>query len=409
MFQEAPRKAAWVYWVGVVLWTASIYLVIPLARLIQRWVNEHLGRGFFLAVVIAALVAGALAVLVAIARGRVPVSPGRSFWLLATTGAFAWGAYDLRGNPEEAMHYVQYGVLALLLFRALSVRMRDPAVYVFGALVGAMLGSIDEFIQWLVPERFFDFRDMRINIVAGLLMQAAVAFGLRPPYIDQPLSVRSVRLCRIAAVLWVGLLFFMVSNTRDLMQRYERILPPPMRQETMVEYGYQLSVPGAVYLSRLTIDETRAMDQERAAELADLLRDQTSDEAYDRFLRAYPTWKDPFAHELRVRLFRRDRYWQMARAKRGTAEHAELISVAYGENRILDELFPATLAASDRAWPDDMEERARSGILPGDYRSPVSRNLLTVAKPVMQTLLFAVLLAVIAAGRYLSRKAVANP
>ena len=39
---------------------------------------------------------------------------------------------------------------------------------------------IDEFIQWVIPKRYFDFRDIWLNSESALLMGCLVAFALRP-------------------------------------------------------------------------------------------------------------------------------------------------------------------------------------------------------------------------------------
>ncbi len=75
------------------------------------------------------------------------------------------------GQPEEAVHFLEYGVLGLLLYRALSFRVLDATVFVAAALVGVIVGTVDEIIQWIVPGRYFDFRDIALNGGASVLVQ----------------------------------------------------------------------------------------------------------------------------------------------------------------------------------------------------------------------------------------------
>ena len=61
------------------------------------------------------------------------------------TGAvFVAATIALWRNPEEAMHFVQYAGLGLLLHRALSYRIGDSSIYVVGVLIGTTIGCLDE-------------------------------------------------------------------------------------------------------------------------------------------------------------------------------------------------------------------------------------------------------------------------
>ena len=60
----------------------------------------------------------------------------------------------------EAVHYVQYGTLSILLFRAFSHRVRDYSIYGAVILTGTLAGMVAETIQWLTPGRVFDLRDV---------------------------------------------------------------------------------------------------------------------------------------------------------------------------------------------------------------------------------------------------------
>ena len=83
----------------------------------------------------------------------------------------------------EAFHFAEYGVLALLFYRAWRPS-ADWTLFALPLVAGVIAGSLDEFFQWFIPIRAGEARDVLINVVAtacGLL--AAVA-------IDPPASVR---------------------------------------------------------------------------------------------------------------------------------------------------------------------------------------------------------------------------
>lgn len=83
--------------------------------------------------------------------------------------------------PEERTHLIEYGVVSLLIYEALSERARVggrisgwalPALAASGA---AALGLLDEGIQALLPNRVFDWRDVLFNALASAMAASASA------------------------------------------------------------------------------------------------------------------------------------------------------------------------------------------------------------------------------------------
>lgn len=75
--------------------------------------------------------------------------------------------------PEERTHLFEYGLVAVLIYQALSERRRNghrvpaPAVLAFAAT--AVMGWLDEGIQSHLPNRVYDLRDVGFNAIAGLM------------------------------------------------------------------------------------------------------------------------------------------------------------------------------------------------------------------------------------------------
>ncbi len=109
------------------------------------------------------------------AAARRGLTPARLLVLAAVAALFVGLVWSLRDSPEEALHSVQYAVLGTLLFRALDRHPGGLAGYAAAAMAGIGLGIIDELIQWLVPGRTFDYRDLGINGLSAVL--ALVAMG----------------------------------------------------------------------------------------------------------------------------------------------------------------------------------------------------------------------------------------
>ena len=107
------------------------------------------------------------------------------YGLIAAAVAIAGGyARAVRtGVPEvdvvEAFHFVEYGLVAYLFYRAWR-RRPDLSGVLLAACAGIAVGIADEWVQWLVPGRVGEMHDVTLNAVAvvcGLLFST----GLHPP------------------------------------------------------------------------------------------------------------------------------------------------------------------------------------------------------------------------------------
>jgi VanZ family protein len=84
------------------------------------------------------------------------------------------------GDPQvdivEAFHFVEYGLVAYLFYRAWR-RRPDVSGTVLAACAGVAVGVADEWVQWFVPARVGELHDIALNAVAvgcGLLVGMAV-------------------------------------------------------------------------------------------------------------------------------------------------------------------------------------------------------------------------------------------
>jgi VanZ family protein len=81
--------------------------------------------------------------------------------------------------PQERIHFVQYGVFSGLVYAALKERWqgrgplalfswRSPELW--AVVLTTAAGWLDEGIQYLVPNRYYDLRDVAFNATAGALL-----------------------------------------------------------------------------------------------------------------------------------------------------------------------------------------------------------------------------------------------
>ena len=383
MFERPSRKREFLSWVYVVFWSGFIFVTVPFVRsgsdyVRSRWGGEAFTYGVTAIVI---LVAGA-GVALLLKRRRRPVAG--SAWLLGIAGLVVYLTFGLRaGTPEEAIHYLQYGMLSLLLYGAFSHRVRDYSIYAAVTIAGTIVGMVDETVQWLTPGRHFGVRDIWLNFTAVALVQAALAAGIRPKIISGwPDGASLRRLCRLGAVA-VAYLGLCHLNTPDRIAWYSARLPLPdyldLNRSVMVEYGYMHGDAASVlFRSRLTAEELRRVDRERAVEGARILNRYRGREQYLAFLDIYTPMTDPFLHEARVHLYSRDVSLERARdAEPGDKRRRHLTS-AYWENRILEDYFGELVHASSNVWPAALEAEIRKDIQTDRaFESRASQYLIT--------------------------------
>src|SRR4029450_52794 len=91
-------------------------------------------------------------------------------------------------------HFVEYGLVTMLFYRAVVPRQPGPgatgwdvSIVLVPGFAALIVGTADEWVQWFVPRRYGEVRDILLNgaaIACGLLFSLGVdppgAFRLRP-------------------------------------------------------------------------------------------------------------------------------------------------------------------------------------------------------------------------------------
>ncbi|MGI9584050.1 MAG: VanZ family protein [Acidimicrobiia bacterium] len=167
-FTSAREKR---YWIAAAVVVALIYATLGLAQSLaeelrdQEWVSTAIWLGLWL--IVAAIVVLGL--------------KRRTGWAMIGVALGIVGVYVLvmarMGIPEERSHLIEYGIVAILVHEALKERFAGrygvlkPAMLAIA--ITAVIGTVDELIQAVLPNRVFDIRDVAFNAFAAVLAVGA--------------------------------------------------------------------------------------------------------------------------------------------------------------------------------------------------------------------------------------------
>jgi VanZ like family len=144
----------------------AIWVIAPVGRTLRavgmpflHTAGRIIGENFTLFVL-----AGGLALISGlIAWWRIRGRSAPLDWIaLATVAAIAW---SFIGQQEEYFHIFEYGILGYLTSLGIGAKRLLPVGFCLVVSLG------DEFIQYLTPDRYADWRDLAINFLAALMGQ----------------------------------------------------------------------------------------------------------------------------------------------------------------------------------------------------------------------------------------------
>jgi hypothetical protein len=247
--------------------------------------------------------------------------------------AVAYALAARTGNPEvdavERFHFIEYGLITALFYRAWRPS-SDGAVFVMPLLMGVTVGTLEEWLQWFIPARVGEARDVLLNafaICCGLLFSVGVD---PPPRITLRLSPGSQRRAAVLGAITVIAFAAFVHS---------------------VHLGYEIKdAEAGVFRSRYPADELARVAAERAAAWA-----------------ANPplTWR---------RLSREDQYFSEGVAhvqRRNEAWQQGNLLAARHENRILEKYYapvldaPSYVSPQGFRWPPEQRAAAEGQRGPG--------------------------------------------
>jgi len=165
MFSSSRERRLWLWALATLV---AIYSTLGLAGKLAAALRERnlLDNTFFLAF---------LLVIAAIIGSGLMKRPGRrEIWVwLGITVVYGTVFLRLFVSSEERTHLFEYGLLGVLIYEALKERRFNgrtvPTPVILAIVLTALLGWLDEGIQYILPTRIYDIRDVAFNALAGTM------------------------------------------------------------------------------------------------------------------------------------------------------------------------------------------------------------------------------------------------
>ena len=163
--------------------SAGVVMSAPFIRDIRDFIKTNFPGQYvkFVAAAIALVIGGAVVIAVIRIRNRRAARYGAiAAALLLGTAYSVWNAQGLvEVDTVERFHFVEYGLIALLFYRAFRPA-QDLSIILLPIVAGLIVGTFEEWLQWFIPGRVGDMRDVFLNgaaILCGLLF----SLGVDPP------------------------------------------------------------------------------------------------------------------------------------------------------------------------------------------------------------------------------------
>ncbi|MEM9457030.1 MAG: VanZ family protein [Myxococcota bacterium] len=155
-------------WVALLGYVGLIYASLPVSRDVLIALNQRELMGW----VLTASYFGAAVVVVYHVVFDVRLTDRVAFVALVILGSVIGALVLGMSIPEERMHFLQYGLMALLARYALSFWVRPGAQYGLAVVLAGLAGWGDELVQGVLPDRVYDPFDVLVNVVAAVLALA---------------------------------------------------------------------------------------------------------------------------------------------------------------------------------------------------------------------------------------------
>lgn len=158
----SDRKKYWFFSAG---WVALIYLTLSIVRSASNFLGNVLPSLLYYDVFVVVSIITVITIF--FFRFRIKYI-STAVLLIGLIGIYIIILYYVK-YPDEKIHFIQYGLLAYFLFRALRCDYSRIISYIGAFVLTTLFGWGDEIIQYFLPSRYYDLRDVGLNAISGLL------------------------------------------------------------------------------------------------------------------------------------------------------------------------------------------------------------------------------------------------
>jgi VanZ family protein len=245
---------------------AGLILSAPFVGQVRGYIRQAFPGHFVL--VVGGLIAAGLLAAIAAAVVRIRDHPGLRYGAIvaAILIAAVYATFRAGENPEsnvvELFHFLQYGLVTFLFYRAWRGQ-SDLSILILPVLAGLIVGTLEEWLQWFIPNRVGEMNDVLLNLVAigcGLLFSMALDPPDRRPAALGASSRRWVGSIACVALLVFAAFFHVVhlgyvvhdEEAGEFMSRYSRYALSDLQRRKSSEWQTN---PPPVRLVRLSRED----------------------------------------------------------------------------------------------------------------------------------------------------------
>lgn len=146
----------------VIIYILFIYLSLPFARNVLNYMYTFLGKEILHSAVNLTLLIFVLYIVYKLVKKGL-----KAIIITLTVLLIVFLFASNMERPEERIHFIQYGLLGFLMLKAFKGMAIN--VIIISVFIIFLAGAVDEIIQYFLPNRVGDIRDVFFNFVGGLL------------------------------------------------------------------------------------------------------------------------------------------------------------------------------------------------------------------------------------------------
>jgi VanZ like family len=324
------RTVSRAWFAAAIVVSALLVLGAPLVGQLTSWLRD-VARGHYRDVLAAVVVSAAA---LSLGTALLVIKDRRAFrysCLAAATAmaaGYAWAART--GVPDvdaaERFHFIEYGLVAVLFYKT-WLPAHDGSVLLKPVVAGFIVGTLEEWLQWVVPGRVGEMHDVLLNLVAvwcGVLFALALDPPPRIPFALRPESRSSLARFAVAAVVVFTGFFQSVHLGHEVVDR---------------EAGVFRSHYTSGQLAAASLDRSHSWRANPPTTLRPL------------------SWENQYLSEGIAHVRRRNQRWDEGN-----------LPAAWQEHRILEKYFapvlktPSYLSAAAPAWHDAQRSEAAATV-----------------------------------------------